>query len=274
MTKRAIVPLGLSIVAFLVILVAESIRIRTGERPLPIAWSASVLVLVATLLLRYWVVDERRFETAIHATNPLPDVPLNPRRYLNMLVVAMMVGLIATVSIYQNFFLGAGIYLVMQICLIIAYNGILHLRPGRILASPVLKRPSLMTTLFWLIVTPLVYVVFVYNGPITLIVAPYVAALGLMAAVVYLGLAYRERPLAFRLLAAVGATSFVFSDALIGHMVFVNPDTTWVMLISPTYVLAIVLLSQAALFWPQVFRREAVVAASLTLRERTNHHEN
>jgi hypothetical protein len=234
MTKRAVVPLGFSVVGFVVILVAESIRIRTGERPLPIAWSASVIVLVATLLLRYWVVDEKQFEAAIHATNPLPDVPLNPRRYLNMLVVAMIVGLIATVSIYQNFFLGAGIYLIMQICLIIAYSGILHLRPRHILASPVLKRPSLMTTLFWLIITPLIYVVFVYNGPITLIVAPYVAALGLMAAVVYLGLAYRERPLTFRLLAAVGATSFVFSDALIGHMVFVNPDTTWVMLISPT----------------------------------------
>ncbi len=40
-------------------------------------------------------------------------------------------------------------------------------------------------------------------------------------------------------------------------MVFVNPDTTWVMLISPTYVLAIILLSQATLFWPQIFRREA-----------------
>jgi hypothetical protein len=255
MTKRAIVPLGLSLLAFIVILVAESIRIRTGERPLPVAWSASVIALVATFLLRYWVIEEATFAAAVHATNPLPDTPLHPRRYLNMLLVAMIVGLIATVSIYQNFFVGAGIYLVMQICLIAAFSGILHLRPGRFLASPVLRRPSLATTLLWLIITPLVFILFVYNGPITLIVAPYVAALGLMAAVVYLGLAYRGRPLLFRALAALGATSFVFSDAIIGHMVFVNPDTGWVTLISPTYVLAILLLSQAVLFWPDSLRK-------------------
>ncbi len=47
-----------------------------------------------------------------------------------------------------------------------------------------------------------------------------------------------------------------FSDALIGHMIFVNPDTTWVTLISPTYVLAIILLSQAALFWLAVLGDE------------------
>ena len=267
MTRRAVIPLGLSIVAFGVILFAESIRMRTGERQLPIARSASVIVVIATILLRYWVVDEKRFGAAVLTTDPLPDDPLNPRRYLNGIVIAMIVGLAATVSIYQNFFLGAGIYLVMQLCLITAYRGILHLHPGRILASPELRRPSLITTLFWLIVTPVVFVLFVYNGPMTLIVAPYVAALGLMAAVVYLGLAYRERPLAFRLLAAAGATSFVFSDALIGHMVFVNPDTTWVTLISPTYVLAIILLSQATLFWP-----ETLVGARLELAA-TSHGE-
>jgi len=54
----------------------------------------------------------------------------------------------------------------------------------------------------------------------------------------------------------MGATSFVFSDALIGHMVFVNPETPLVFLISPTYVLAIILLSQAALLWPEVLVAE------------------
>lgn len=256
MTKRAIIPLGLSILALLVILLAESIRIRTGERPLPIAWSASGIILVATVFLRWWVIDEPRWATAVQATNPLPDAPLHPRRYLNMMVVSMAVGLTATIGIAQNFYLGAGIYLIMHICLMAAHSGIVHLQPRRLLNSPVLRRPSLATTLFWLVITPLIYILFVYNGPMTLIVAPYVAALGLMAAVVYLGLAYGERPLAFRLLAAAGATSFVFSDALIGHMVFVNPETPLVFLISPTYVLAIILLSQAALFWPAVLGDE------------------
>lgn len=264
MKNRAIVPLGLSILAFVVILLAESIRIRTGERPLPIAWSASGIVLAAVVVLRWWTVDEARLATAVQATNPLPDVPLHPRRYLNLLVAAMGVGLVATVAITRNFYLGAGIYLVMHLCLMAAFSGILHLQPRRILRSAELRRPSLIASLFWLIVTPLVYILFVYNGPMTLIAAPYVAALGLMALVVWLGLAYRQRPLLFRALAALGAASFVFSDALIGNMVFVNPETPLIFLISPTYVLAIILLSQAALFWPEALAHEETPLASLS----------
>jgi len=172
--RRAIVPLGLSILAFVVILTAESIRIRTGERPLAIAWSASGIVLAAVVVLRWWTVDERRFETAVQTTNPLPDRPLHPRRYLNMLVAAIAVGLVATIVITQNFYLGAGAYLIMHLCLIAAFSGILHLQPRRILQAAALRRPSLLTSLFWLVVTPLVYIFFVYNGPQTLIVAPYV----------------------------------------------------------------------------------------------------
>ncbi len=91
MKNRVIVPLGLSTLAFVVILIAESIRLRTGERPLPIAWSASGIVLAAVVILRWWTVDERRFETAVQATNPLPDAPLPLRRYLNMMVAAMAI---------------------------------------------------------------------------------------------------------------------------------------------------------------------------------------
>jgi len=179
----------------------------------------------------------------------------------------MVVGLVATVAITWNFYLGAGIYLVMHLCLMAAFSGILHLQPRRVWRSVVLRRPSLLTSSFWLIVTPLVYVLFVYNGPLTLIVAPYVAALGLMALVVWLGLAYRQRPLLFRVAAALGAASFVFSDALIGHMVFVDPETPLVFLISPTYVLAIILLSQSLLFWPEVLVREDAPLASISRRE-------
>jgi len=259
--------LGFSILAFVVILTAENIRIRTGERPLPIAWSASGIVLVAVVVLRWWTVDEGRFETAVQTTNPLPDKPLHPRRYLNMLVAAMAVGLVATIVITQNFYLGAGTYLIMHLCLMAAFSGILHLQPRRIWRSVELRRPLLATSSFWLLITPLVYILFVYNGPPTLIVAPYVAALGLMALVVWLGLAYRRRPLLFRALAALGAASFVFSDALIGHMVFVNPETPLVFLISPTYVLAIILLSQALLFWPEGMVHEETPLASVSRGE-------
>ena len=254
MNKRVLLPLVLVIVAFGIVLVAEWLRVQSGERPLPVYWSASVLVLLSTLLLRFWSVDEVRFAAAVESSNPMPTVSLHSRRYLNWLVAAMVVGLIATVVIQSNFFLGAGIYLLMQICLILTFSGILYLSPRRILASSELKRPSLITTLFWLILTPLIFVLFVYNGAFSLVVAPYVAALGLMAAVVWLGLGYGKRPLSFRILAAVGAASFVFSDSLIGHMVFVNPDTPLQMLISPTYVLAIILLSHALLAWPEVMK--------------------
>lgn len=254
MNKRIMLPGVLVAVAFGIVLLAEGMRVQSGERPLPIYWSASILVLISTVLLRFWSVDKRRFADAVESSNPVPDFPLHPQRYLNWLVVAMGVGLIATVLIQSNFFLGAGIYLIMQICLIITFSGILHLRPRLIWNTAELKRPFLITTGFWLIVTPLVFVLFVYNGAFSLVVAPYVAALGLMSAVVWLGLGYGKRPLLYRGLVAIGAASFVFSDALIGHMVFVNPETPLILLISPTYVLAIILLSHALLTWPEVMR--------------------
>lgn len=253
-TKRIVVPLILVVGAFGIVLLAEGIRAQRGERPLPIYWSASLLILISTLLLRFWSVDTGRFAEAVALSNPIPDSLLHPQRYLNWMVVAMAVGLVATVLIQSNFFLGAGIYLIMQICLIITFSGILHMQPRRILNSPMLKRPFLITTGFWLIITPLVFILFVYNGAFSLVVVPYVAMLGLMAAVVWLGLGYGKRPLSFRVLGAVGAASFVFSDALIGHMVFVNPETSWQLLISPTYVLAIILLSHALLAWSDVFK--------------------
>lgn len=252
MRKQAVL-LSLVTLAFVIILVAETIRVQTGERPLPIVWSASATVLISTVLWRIWGIDETRWSAAVQATNPLPETPLQPRRYLNMMVAAIIIGFIATVSIYQNFFIGAGIYLIMQTCLITAHSGILHLNPRRIWAAASLRRPTQISSLFWLVITPLVFIFFVYNGRESLIVAPYVMALGLMAATVSLGLAYRERPFLFRGLAALGAASFVFSDALIGHMVFVNPNSPLVLFISPTYVLAIILLSHATLAWPEIW---------------------
>ena len=254
MKKQTVIPLILVVLAFGIVLMAEGIRAQSGERPLPVYWSASILVLISTLLLRFWSVDEARFAEAVESSNPVPNSPLHPQRYLNWLLVAMGVGLIATVLIQSNFFLGAGIYLIMQVCLIITFSGVLHVRPRLIWNTPELKRPFLITTAFWLIITPLIFVFFVYNGTGSLVVAPYVAALGLMAAVVWLGLGYSKRPLSFRLLAAIGAASFVFSDSLIGHMVFVNPATPLQLLISPTYELAIILLSHALLAWPEVMR--------------------
>ncbi|MCB8968198.1 MAG: lysoplasmalogenase family protein [Chloroflexota bacterium] len=248
----------LVLLAFVIILAAAVIHAQTGERPLPIVWSASIIVLSATILWRFWGIDADRWAQLIARTNPVPETPLQPRRYLNMMVVTMAIGLVATIIIYQNFFIGAGIYLVMQFCLIAAHSGILHLNPRRIAASPALRSTSWRTTLFWLVLTPVVFIVFVYNGSQSLIVAPYVLALGLMAAVVYLGLAYRERPFLFRATAALGATSFVFSDALIGYAVFVNPSTPLVIIISPTYVLAIMLLAQATLAWPELWLRDAL----------------
>ena len=251
--KKQTVLLGLMILAFVIILIAEAIHMQRGERLLPLAWTASGIVLVSTLLWRFWAVDKSRWTNLIQDSDVVEIAQLSPRRYLNLMLIAMLVGLIATIAIYQNFFLGAGIYFIMQLCLIAAHNGILHLSPRKIWSSTALRQPSILMGLFWLIMTPLVFLLFVYDGNRSLIVAPYVLALGLMAAVVSLGLAYGKRPFLFRLLATLGASSFFFSDAIIGHTVFVNPDSSWVYLISPTYVLAIILLSHASLAWPELW---------------------
>lgn len=251
--KKQTVLLIFMILAFAIILIAEAVHIQTGERLLPLAWTASVVVLISTVLWRFWAIDESHWANLIQNTNTVDAAPLSPRRYLNMMVLAMLVGLVATVTIYQNFFLGAGVYFLMQLCLIAAYSGILHLSPRKIGAAAKLRQQSLLIGLFWLVITPLVFVLFVYDGNRSLIVAPYVMALGVMAAVVSLGLAYGKRPFRFRALATLGASLFFFSDAIIGHTVFVNPNTSWIYLISPTYVLAIILLSHASLAWPELW---------------------
>jgi len=253
MKKRTLL-FGLMILAFILILIAGVIHLQTGKRPLTIAWSASVIVLFSTLLWRFWALDKTRWIVAIEITDPLLGVALRSRRYPNMMVAAMGVGLVATIVIYYNFLAGAAIYLLMQLCLIAAHSGILHLNPRRLLNSAALRKPSQRSLLFWLLLTPLVFIFFVYNGRESLIVAPYVAALGMMAAVVSLGLAYKKRPPLFRWLSTLGAVSFFFSDAIIGHVAFVNPDSALVVIISPTYVLAIILLSHASLGWSELWQ--------------------
>ncbi len=58
MKNRVLLPIVLSILAFVDILLAESIRMRSGERLLPIAPSARGIVLAAVVVLRWWTVDE------------------------------------------------------------------------------------------------------------------------------------------------------------------------------------------------------------------------
>jgi hypothetical protein len=242
-----LIPAPAAALALVLILIHAGIMRTTGEQVVALSWPANILVVISSLCICFRIVDRNRFLRAIRETDPTASPSqLAAWRYLTGLAAAMVVGLAATIVIYYRFIPGMLIYLVMQVLLISAFSGILHLSPKRFFVSS-LRMVSLFFIILWAIIGPTVFFAFVYGGPESVIVIPYVTALVLMALAASLGLAYTKRPPAFRLMTFLGALSFVFSDTLIGHSAYMNPDSGLSFLIAPTYVLAILLISHAPL---------------------------
>lgn len=239
------IPAGVGALALIVI--HAWIMKTTGDQMVSLSWPANILIVLSALCVSLLAVDRNRFTRVIRETDPVAPHPgLNPGRYLTVLVATMIVGLAATIVIYYRFIPGMLIYLVMQVLLITAFSGIVHLEPKDFLKPP-LRTASIFCIVSWAVIGPAIFMLFVYGGSHALIVVPYVTALVLMALAASLGLAYTGRPPAFRMITFIGALSFVFSDTLIGHSVYMNPESGLEFLIAPTYVLAIFLISHAPL---------------------------
>ena len=249
-SKQFTIPFTFGILALIAITTSKIVELSSGEKIHQIAWLASTFIMISTLIIKYYSLDFEKFDKIIQDTNPLKDKPLPSSRFPKFLSIAMVIGLAATITIHYDFIFGMLVYLLMQISLIIAYSGIFHINPKITVKVPELRKMAIISMIFWIAMIAFVYLVYVYSGADSLIVVPYVVAIGIMAHYTWHGLSYSGRSKLFQFMLILGSFIFVFSDALIGNSRYgtekVHQDLFH--LIDITYVLNIFLLSQAVLF--------------------------
>jgi hypothetical protein len=247
-SKRFLIPFIMGSLGFLTILLSEFIVFDQGKKIVEVTWLASLFIVISTLIIRFYSIDGSRVNQIIKETNPLKTSELNPQRYLNWTVISMIVGFLATIIIAFDFIYGVLIYLVMQLCLVVSFSGIITIKPLKFRTIPNLFRKVQFFILFWLILIPAIYFIFIFSGTDSIIVVPYVIAIGIMACISWFGLVYDQRSRPFRLLIVIATGLFVFSDSLIGNDRFSTFEISLNYLIDITYVLNIFLLSHAILF--------------------------
>lgn len=247
LSNKIIIPSILGITGFIMILISEIINQIQGSKIVFIAWLASILITISTLVIRFYSIDPKKFEDIINSTNPVNSHQLKPQRFLNWIVISMIVGLIATITIHYDFIIGVIVYLVMQFSLIIAFSGIFSVGPRAPLSHPKLRRVFIISVAFWAIGIPVLFIVFVWSDTESLIVIPYVATIGTMACISWFGLGYTQRSIIFRLMIVIASGIFVFSDLLIGNARYGRFQIDIYYLIDITYVLNILLMSHAVL---------------------------
>ncbi|MFX1388753.1 MAG: lysoplasmalogenase family protein [Promethearchaeota archaeon] len=256
-STRIILPIVLGISGFIMILISEIIYQIQGSKILIIAWLASILITISTFIIRFYSIDPENFKEVIQKTNTVENRQLNPNRFLNWILIAMIVGLVATIVIAYNFIIGMIIYLLMQISLIIAFSGIVFINPSVQLSHPKLRKVFLISIIFWIMFIPVVFFILVWNGTESLIVVPYVITIGSMACISWFGLGYNQRSKLFRYFIVIASSLFVFSDLLIGNARYGMIKLDIYLLIDITYVLNIFLMSHAQLFLQGVLKLDS-----------------
>jgi hypothetical protein len=225
------------------------------DNPLWIGWIGDGLITLAAFLFRYVYADMNLLNTGLKNSDGLIKTTtnsknqINPYRFLNLLPYTMLVGTIASIAIHYNFLIGMGVYFIMQIMLIISFSGIVNLK-----LSVVFSKRRLLSSLIiiggWLIYMLSVFFVLILpglEGLLLYFVPLYVLSLILMGTISYLQLPYNERSIGMRIFLALGATSFVFSDTIIG-ITFSRPFNFSAAIIQPTFILAIALITSSILF--------------------------
>lgn len=242
------IPMYFGISGLVAIVLSKVVEVATDQKSYPIAWLASLLVVTSMIYIRKYSIDEEKFSTVIVESNPT-EYTLHPKLYLDFMTIAMITGFIAVIVIRYNFIAGMIIYLVMQLCLIRAFSGIFIINPRITFTHYKLGNITKISAIFWTLYVILVYSIFVYNGPESLIVIPYVICLGTMAHITWYGLGYSRTPRFKQMLIAASAF-FVFSDSLIGNYEFGKnkASDSLYLTIDITYVISIFLLTTAVLF--------------------------
>ena len=182
-SKRFLIPFLLGSIGFLTILVSEYIVYDQGDKIVEVTWLASLFIVISTIIIRFYSIDKGRVHQIMTESNPIKNVELHPTRYLNWMVISMLVGFISTVVIAYDFIYGMLSYLVMQLCLIIAFSGIIQINPLGYRSNPSTFRKIMIFTILWVLLIPALYFVLIFSGPDSLIVVPYVIAIGVMACI-------------------------------------------------------------------------------------------
>lgn len=252
-TKRTLIPIILGSTGFLTILISELIVSIHGSKIVQVSWLASAFIMISTLIIRFYSIHPDHFYQIIQNTNPVAGIGLKSLRFLNWITLAMVIGFIATVTIAFDFMIGVLVYLLTQICLIISFTGIFSIKPSTLLVDSNLRRSFFISLVFWLIAVPAIYFVLIYNGTESLIVIPYVIAIGTMACISWFGNGYNQRSRGFRWMIVAASLLFVFSDTLLGNARYGSSIRLGLnQLIDVTYVLNILLMSHATLFLKDV----------------------
>lgn len=250
-TPQFLLPFFLGIAGLIAIITSTIIDIDSSKI-VEITWSASVLIALSALVIRFYSLDIDGFSKTINETDP-SDVNLNGRKFVNWMTIAMVIGLAATIIIHYDFIFGMLSYLLMQIALIISFSGIFSMKQSTIKKSSFdgLTKLSKRSMIFWSLTTVLLYLLFVFNGSSdSFIVIPYVITIAIMAHFTWYGLVYTERNFKFRWFPVIASGLFFFSDAIIGSDRFgpFEVSNFLVLIIDLTYVFNIFFMSQAILF--------------------------
>ena len=235
MDKQSRNALLLGLVSLVIIAISNIIELMSAKIT-SISWFASIFIVAEIIYLRFVVIDPEEFTQMIQGTNPF-NFTLKPQRFLNWMVIAMIMGLLATIIIYYNFIFGMISYLLTHICLFVAFSGIFSLNPMHYYKEG--KSGPLISVISWLLIIVLVYIFGVYNGSESLIVIPYVLFLGTMAHYTWYNLSFPDRPPWFNRFPIISSALFVFSDAMIGNAKFgpIKLPSVWFHFIDSTYVL-------------------------------------
>ncbi len=217
--------------------------------------SSSILISLAAITIRMFIIDSQKFmsvinETDIHGSNKKSSVKiLKPIRYLNLMPIAMIICSLADYTMTIDFIFGMLIFLVAQILYILAFSGIIHLGL-KTLFSKETRVLNLSSIIIMTIIIIILYVTTIYSPEdiTTLLVVPYIILLAIMALITYFGLGYKTRSLKFRLMLCGGGTFFVITDAFMAISTFYTPIYAGALWIGGTYLIAVFMLQVAILF--------------------------
>lgn len=249
MSKKTLILIYiLTIIAFFWELLSLIVYLSTDVL---IFWQiASILISIIAIIIRLFVIDTEKFESLIvdidiYSTNK----SLNPRRFLNLMPIAMIFCTIADIVIPVSFIAGVLLFLIAHVLLIAAYSGIIHINP-KIAFSGTNKILALVSTIILTIAIFIIYFTLLYSAEdfTTVLLIPYIGIITIMAIITYIGLGYNSRPIKFRLILCGGATLFLISDAILAYNKFNTPVYLSAIWIGGTYFLAIFMLQIAILF--------------------------
>ena len=218
---------------------------------------ASILISVASLLLRFFFIDIEKFSSIITETDLYSKKRLlKSKRFLNLMPTAMVTCTLADIIIPFSFITGMLIFLIAQLLLISAFSGIIHINP-KIAFSGKTKYLSIISTIGITVIILNIYLLLLYSSEdfTTILIIPYIVVLTIMVIITFIGLGYNSRSLRFRLILCLGATLFLISDAILAYNRFNIPINYAHLWIGGLYFLAIFFLQFAMLFLNSKIKR-------------------